>query len=138
MSFSKCTYNSLTCSESDAEFTIVNSSEAIVQGYDVDGCLITKGKRCDFLFEVEYQSNRKHEAIYVELKKGWQLEIALEQIKETANHPSIKPRHVHSKRIGVVAGKPPIPAIDTHTQKLLFAYSLKIQGSIEQINSLEV
>jgi hypothetical protein len=69
----------VTPTENKKKFTINNPNKRDVYRVKVDGCLITEGRKCDYLFEVD---NPISMVFYVELK-GDDVKHAYEQIIAT-------------------------------------------------------
>lgn len=138
-SFSKCKQQGLSCSEHDASFEVINKSGADVQKFKVEDCIITEGRKCDFLFEVQYPTRQKNLAIYVELKQGWSFEDALEQLQGTACHEEFKDRHRDMKRLGIIAGKMPCPAFDSTSTDTVHEFARHtLRFPVQLRNSYEV
>ena len=115
MDFQACGYlrtdKIITVVENKSKFILKNTQSKQVYQVTVDGCLITEGKRCDYLFEIDKPIQR---VFYVELK-GKDVEKACEQLKTTLN--ACKNRHQNTlKECHVVASR--IPKLGTGTQVL--------------------
>jgi len=101
----------ISVAENNRKFILKNPQTKPVYQVTVDGCLITEGKRCDYLFEIDKPIQK---VFYVELK-GKDVEKACEQLKTTIN--SCKNRHQNAlKECHVVASR--IPKLGTGTQVL--------------------
>jgi len=71
----------IAVSEKGRKFTIENNSKHNINKVTVDGCYITSGKRCDYLFELLPNENVET-VFYVELK-GKDIAKAIEQLEAT-------------------------------------------------------
>ncbi|NOZ91351.1 MAG: hypothetical protein GXO60_08725 [Epsilonproteobacteria bacterium] len=102
----------ISISENKRIFRINNSSLFSINRVEVDGCYITSGRKCDYLFEI--LDSDILEVFYVELK-GKHLEDAIEQLEETLKyclgiHKSI------NRSCFIVASR--VPKASTSTQKM--------------------
>jgi len=84
MDYGKCakesTHKIITAEENKRKLTISHPSARIIKKIQVDGCLLIKrGKRCDYMFEVDKPIAQ---VIYLALK-GCDIEKAYEQLKVT-------------------------------------------------------
>ena len=98
-------------SENKRTFRINNKSLFTINKVEVDGCYISEGRKCDFLFEIIEDDVK--EVFYVELK-GKHIEDAVEQLESTLKvclelHKTI-PRSCY-----IVASR--VPKASTSTQK---------------------
>ena len=101
----------VSVSENRRVFRINNPSRLGINTVKVDGCYISEGKRCDYLFEIIDDALRN--VLYVELK-GKHIEEAIEQLSATLHvclsiHEHL-PRHCY-----IVASR--VPKASTSTQK---------------------
>lgn len=92
--------------ESGRQFAYLNPSNQVVGLTKVDGCAITQGIRCDYLYLL--QSSRE---IYVELK-GADIKRAVKQI--AASIPKLSRVAQEARAAVVVASR--VPRADTSTQ----------------------
>jgi len=67
--------------ENGKTFRIINKSRLLINTVTIDGCYITKGRRCDYLFEIVDKDIIKN-VFYVELK-GKDIEHAVTQLEAT-------------------------------------------------------
>lgn len=101
----------ITVAENSRKFSLNNPQALPVFQVVVDNCLITEGKRCDYLFEID---DPIRQVFYVELK-GKAIEKACEQLKVTIT--VCKNRHQKlSKECHVVASR--VPKLGTGMQVL--------------------
>ena len=101
----------VSVSENKRTFRINNKSLFTINKVEVDGCYISEGRKCDFLFEII--EDEVKEVFYVELK-GKHIEDAVEQLESTLKiclelHKTI-PRSCY-----IVASR--VPKASTSTQK---------------------
>ena len=101
----------VSVSENKRTFRINNKSLFTINKVEVDGCYISEGRKCDFLFEII--EDEVKEVFYVELK-GKHIEDAIEQLEATLKaclelHKSV-PRSCY-----IVASR--VPKASTSTQK---------------------
>ena len=101
----------VSVSENKRTFRINNKSLFTINKVEVDGCYISEGRKCDFLFEII--EDEVKEVFYVELK-GKHIEDAVEQLEATLKaclelHKTI-PRSCY-----IVASR--VPKASTSTQK---------------------
>jgi len=101
----------VSISENRRTFRINNKSLFTINKVEVDGCYISEGRKCDFLFEII--EDELKEVFYVELK-GKHIEDAIEQLEATLKvclelHKSV-PRSCY-----IVASR--VPKTSTSTQK---------------------
>jgi hypothetical protein len=102
----------ITATENNRKLTIHNPFEKVVRKVQVDDCLpIEKGKRCDYLFEIEEPITQ---VIYLELK-GCDIEKAYNQLLATIDlfifeHKGVK------KDCHIVASR--VPKAGTKVQQL--------------------
>ncbi|HHH53224.1 MAG TPA: hypothetical protein ENK91_06165 [Bacteroidetes bacterium] len=102
----------ISVSENKRTFKINNKSLLSINQVKVDGCFITSGNKCDFLFEII--TNKVEKVFYVELK-GRHIEDAIKQLEATLIH--CKPYHgAITKESYIIASK--VPKASTSTQKL--------------------
>lgn len=81
------------------KFTLKNPQGKLIKRFNCDAGVFPndmKGKRCDYFFEV--MESPIEAVFYVEFKKGRKVEDAIQQLKDTAQHPDIKRRHKNAKR----------------------------------------
>ena len=69
----------VSVSENKRTFRINNKSLFTINKVEVDGCYISEGRKCDFLFEII--ENDVKEVFYVELK-GKHIEDAVEPLQQ--------------------------------------------------------
>ncbi len=101
----------VSVSENKRTFRINNTSLFTINKVEVDGCYISEGRKCDFLFEIIEDEIK--EVFYVELK-GKHIEDAVEQLEATLKaclelHKTI-PRSCY-----IVASR--VPKLSTSIQK---------------------
>lgn len=118
MAFQRCgwlrTDKLLVVEEAGKKFTVKNEAQKKINKVKVDGCLITEGKKCDYLFEVNNEKPEIVHVLYVELK-GKNIEHAYEQLLSTMQFCKI--RHAKAKKeCHIVASR--IPKATTETQRL--------------------
>ena len=117
----------VTVSENKRKFTIQNSSSLQINQVKVDGCYITSGSKCDYLFEI---INKNIIAVfYVELK-GKNIEHAIKQLEATiiyckSIHKDIK------KECYIVASRVPKGSTSAQNLKKEFKRKHKIQLFID-------
>jgi hypothetical protein len=107
-------HKNIVVSEKRSKFKILNDSLKSINKVKVDGCLITNGKRCDYLFEI--CSDNFEKVFYVELK-GSDLKKALEQIEATINYCNIYHKHKDKQKYAFVVTTR-TPQIDSAIQNL--------------------
>lgn len=118
-----CKDKIIKVSENKSSFEIDNSIRASIGVVKVDGCKITSGIRCDWLF-IDNQSKKE---TFVELK-GSCIEHGFEQIKETIRRIS---KYNKEKNGVIVCSRCPLN--DTQSQRLqkkarLAKFKLKIKS----------
>lgn len=108
--------------ENRCSITFVNNSRKEIRIIEVDGCVITEGRRCDYLLvppeKTEY---------YVELK-GKNVKHAVEQIEATIAELSADKRK-HPKYAFVVCTRCPLSGQDVneYRQKFMENYRASLQ-----------
>ena len=107
-------HKNIVVSEKRSKFKILNDSLKSINKVKVDGCLITNGKRCDYLFEI--CSDNVEKVFYVELK-GKDIKKALEQIKATINYCDIYHEHRDKQKYAFIVTTR-TPQIDSTIQRL--------------------
>jgi len=101
----------VTASENRRTFIINNKSRLTINKVTVDGCYISKGVKCDYLFEII--DNEIKNVFYVELK-GKDIEHALDQLETTLKH-CISIHKKFDRSCYIVASR--VPKTTTSTQK---------------------
>jgi len=102
----------VSISENKRVFRINNSSLFSINRVEVDGCYITSGRKCDYLFEI--LDSDIVEVFYVELK-GKHLEDAIEQLEETLKYCLGIHKNIN-RSCFIVASR--VPKASTSTQKM--------------------
>ena len=102
----------ISVSENRRVFKIYNKSLFTINKVRVDGCYLTNGRKCDYLFEIVDENVK--EVFYVELK-GKHIEDAIEQLEATLKH-CFKIHKNIPKSCYIVASR--VPKASTSTQKL--------------------
>ena len=118
----------VTVSENKRKFTILNSSSLQINKVEVDGCYITSGSKCDYLFEI---INKKDitDVYYVELK-GKNIEHAIKQLEATIIY--CKPIHKDIKKeCYIVASRVPKSSTSAQNFKKEFKRKHNIQLFID-------
>jgi len=109
----ECTNNKIVpVSENKREFRIQNNSRYEINKVTVDGCYITSGLKCDYLFEIINRDIK--EVFYIELK-GSDISHGIKQLEATIKHCESEHKRV-SKKAYIVASK--FPKSSTSSQKL--------------------
>ncbi len=109
----------ISVNEKKRKFIIKNNSELIINQVKVDGCYITEGVRCDYLFETI------DKVFYVELK-GKDIEHGVEQLKATMAY--CKTEHKNSsKECHIVASRVPKASTQLQGMKVKFKKSTTVQ-----------
>lgn len=103
-------------SENGKSFVLDNKNLDQVAVVSVDGCAITEGVRCDYLYGLEVAGE-----IFVELK-GSDIRHAVNQISRSV---SLLSEQNHSRRVGVIVASR-VPKMDTSTQLAM----AKVRGSV--------
>jgi len=105
----------ITAEENRRKLTIKNPSEKVIRKIKVDGCLlITSGKRCDYMFEIDNAASEISNVIYLELK-GCDIEKAYEQLIATIEIFKVKHQNT-KKECHIVASR--VPKAGTKAQQL--------------------
>lgn len=124
--------NIVSVSENKRVFRIKNNSALTVNKVQVDGCYITTGLKCDFLFEIietrDSIENIKN-VFYVELK-GSNVTHAIDQLEATINNC----RTIHNqivKECYIVASKFPSAGTSSQVLKKKFIKKNNIQLFID-------
>ena len=105
------------------EMRFLNPNEREVEKIRVDGCVITEGKKCDFMLKTDSDEN------YVEIK-GKGVLYACEQIEETIKKISANPKTYPKNSYVISTGTPKVSGkIQVLKKKFKSSYSstLKIQ-----------
>ncbi len=103
----------VTVSENRRKFTIDNSSALSINRVQVDGCYITSGLKCDYLFEI-IDNNNIIKVFYVELK-GKNIEHAIKQLTATVAHCKLIHKDI-KRECYIVASR--VPKSSTSAQNL--------------------
>jgi hypothetical protein len=125
----KLTSNSIiSVAENNRNFRIINASLFSVNEVAVDGCYITFGLRCDYLFEI-INNEIIEKIFYVELK-GSDIHHAILQLEETllnctTIHNNIK------KECYIIASKFPKAGTASQVMKKKFLTKNRIQLFID-------
>lgn len=98
--------------ENRSKLIIENIDEVIGTKVIVDGCEITEGIRCDFLYLI------KDIELFIELK-GQDLEHALEQLKETIFKLSKHPKN-QKKKLFVICTRSPLNSASIQNLQVKF------------------
>jgi len=125
-------------SENKREFRIQNKSGCKINKVTVDGCYITSGLKCDYLFEII--KTDVEEVYYVELK-GSDISHGRKQLESTIKYCNSEHRSVFKKEAYIVASKFKSPKSSTSSQKLkrefkrvnnipLFIYTKQIEVTV--------
>ena len=102
----------VSVSENRRTFRVNNKSLFTINKVEVDGCYISEGRKCDYLFEI---INKELEQIfYVELK-GKNIEHGIKQLEATINHCKSE-HHSIPKECYIIASR--VPKSSTSSQKL--------------------
>lgn len=109
---SECNDNKvIKVSENGKEFIVNNKSQKLVTKIKIDNGLITKGKRCDWVLEIDLPCTL---AFYIELK-GKDIDQAYNQLLSTLEHTYLQKRHEKSKKeCYIVAAR--VPKTGTNIQ----------------------
>jgi hypothetical protein len=92
---SECNNNKIIkVSENGKEFIVNNKSQKLVTKIKIDNGLITKGKRCDWVLEIDLPCTL---AFYIELK-GKDIDQAYNQLLSTLENIYLQTRHKESKK----------------------------------------
>lgn len=77
----------ISVKENKRSFVLKNIAALSVNKVEVDGCYITTGKKCDYLFEIMQKCNGEKplKVFYVELK-GKDIEKAVEQLENSMKY----------------------------------------------------
>ena len=118
--------SSIVVRENRREFRIDNRLKIQINRVEVDGCLITEGQKCDYLFEI-IEQNR---VFYVELK-GSHINEAVRQLEATIEFCQNKHRN-SQKGSFIVASK--VPKSRTKIQNLKKEFK-KRNGHILKIST---
>ncbi|MCH9739516.1 MAG: hypothetical protein K0U38_01555 [Epsilonproteobacteria bacterium] len=102
----------VSVSENKRTFRIDNKSLLTINQVTIDGCYITSGLKCDYLFEIISQSIDK--VFYVELK-GKDIEHGVKQLEATVNYCKSEHKSI-PKECYIVASR--VPKSSTSSQKL--------------------
>ena len=117
----------VTVSEKGRKFTIQNSSSLEINKVKVDGCYITSGNKCDYLFEII--NKNIIQVFYVELK-GKDIEHAIKQLTATVAHCKLIHKEI-KKECYIVASRVPKSSTSTQNLKKEFKKKHKIQLFID-------
>jgi len=124
-----CNHNSnqsiVSVSENRKTFKIKNNSLVVINKVEVDGCYITSGSRCDYLFEI-IDDNRIEKVFYVELK-GSDIAHAIEQLKSTIAYCKNIHREILSKECHIISSKFPSSGPSSQILKKKFKKENNIQ-----------
>jgi hypothetical protein len=109
---SECNNNKIIkVSENGKEFIVNNKSQKLVTKIKIDNGLITKGKRCDWVLEIDLPCTL---AFYIELK-GKDIDQAYNQLLSTLDNVCLQKRHKESKKeCYIVVSR--VPKIGTNIQ----------------------
>lgn len=111
----------VSVSENKRSFAINNNHSKKINKVKVDGCYITSGLKCDYLFEILDKNNKKTSidlVYYVELK-GSDISHGYKQLSATLQHC----QHNHTsciKKCYIVASKFPSAGTSSQTMKKKF------------------
>lgn len=121
-----CTNKIIKVSENKSSFEIDNPMRASIEVVKVDGCKITEGTRCDWLF-IDNESKKE---TFVELK-GTCIEHGFEQIKKTI---SVLSRYTKEKNGVIVCSRCPLTGSDVFKLKKkakeMFNFKLEIKSKV--------
>lgn len=127
MDFKRCSKDYqdplIVVEENKRKFTIHNQKKKRIKKVQVDGCLIDKGRRCDYLFEIGQVC---HCVIYLELK-GADIEKAFSQLISTMKH--LESRHQKLIKVcHIVASRVPraIPKVYELKSKMVKKYKVQL------------
>ncbi len=119
----------VSVSENRKVFRVNNESSFVINKVEVDGCYISEGRKCDFLFEII--EDEVKEVFYVELK-GKHIEDAIKQLESTLKF-CLK-HHVNIKRsCYIIASR--VPKASTSTQKYKKEFKRKNKGVLLYIDT---
>lgn len=113
--------------EKGRKFTIQNNSSLEINKVKVDGCYITSGNKCDYLFEIINKNIT--EVFYVELK-GKNIEHAIKQLTATVAHCKLIHKDI-KRECYIVASRVPKSSTSTQNLKKEFKRKHKIQLFID-------
>lgn len=102
----------VSVSENKRTFRVNNKSLFTVNQVTVDGCYITSGLKCDYLFEIINQTINR--VFYVELK-GKNIEHGIKQLEATIHHCKSEHKSI-PKLCYIIASR--VPKSSTSSQKL--------------------
>lgn len=98
--------------ENRSKLTIENSKQVKATKVEVDGCEITSGIRCDFLYLINETE------LYIELK-GQDLEHALEQLEATIKKLSKNPKKLKKKSF-IICTRSPLNSASIQNHRVKF------------------
>lgn len=131
----KCNNNRvIKVSENKSSFIITNLSRKYINTIQVDGCFISSGNKCDYLFEIleGICDNDVSKVLYVELK-GTDIEHAIKQLKATINH--CNSIHANSiKECYIIAVRVPKAGPKTQVLKKKFKTTTNIPLYIDTVS----
>ena len=111
----------VSVNENKRVFRIKNSSFFDINIVTVDDCYITKGLKCDYLFEIINKEVIK--VLYVELK-GKNIEHGIKQLEATINYCKVEHKNI-PKECYIIASR--VPKSSTSSQKLKKEFKRKNQ-----------
>ena len=103
--------------ENKRVFRIKNSSDFNINTVTVDGCYITTGLKCDFLFEI-INNEEIEKVFYVELK-GSDVAHGIQQLEATLRH-CLSEHKSFSRECYIVASRVPKSSTSSQNQKKEF------------------
>ena len=115
-------------SENGRTFRVINDTQKYINKVEVDGCYITNGAKCDWLFEV-VEKDLVSNVFYVELK-GSDISHAIVQLETTISH--CEKFHSSTQRQAyIVASKVPKSGTSSQVYKKNFTSKNNIQLFID-------
>ena len=121
-------HKNIPVSENKRVFRVINQFKKYVNKVTVDGCYMTNGAKCDYLFEI-LEKEQIQNVFYVELK-GSDIPHAIEQLEATIYH--CKSSHKEYKKESyVVASKVPKAGVSSQVLKKKFLAKNNIQLFID-------
>lgn len=116
----------IVLSERKCSITFLNPSRQAVRKIHIDGCVITRGERCDYLLVTT--DSTEH---YVELK-GRDVGHAIEQIRATIRELSLDASR-QKKHSYVVCTRCPMAGPDIQKHRLRFKHEFKSTLDVKRL-----
>lgn len=132
-----CSRENLSLKEQQTEYRLQFGNQRTCVAYQIDGTIITKGNKCDYLVLAKQNENPQDnnwKAIFVELK-GTDVEHALEQLDASMSNSKLKHSSINERHARIVAKSFPSNKSNPKFEAAKRIFKEKHKCSLKQVSS---